>query len=526
MSRAPATRPSSPAVRRGPGGVAAVLSGLALAAGATLGAESVDWALHERSCGDEVVAEDTIACGELGVLHFGIEEESGCPRLAGGEEVPPLYPAPTTDLAAPPAEWEDGDGGPPTDPDAPWIALVDWRGWHGASVRTLARQMAVGAVSSRFYALDDPALPFLGDTIGDGHVLAQLCRVAEDRAARDEPLLAVNMSFGRRRADGDPEGADCEPDSLACQIARVLAHLRGEGATPIAAGGNHARFLFPAVLDDAIATGALDLVDYVRPQWESPIGVDALLPGNALCVAGRAAPAGSSYATALFTGWYAMAAVADPGIDPFAGSWRPSWSQELECPRLMQDGTPRGPCNPALEEVLAGILYGGEASGCWSEPGTGGRPLLTTSLLPAELPPPVPSLDHWVARQHRPAPESDPCIPCVGYDFAAKGPADPPRPAEILIALSATAGMDETVHVDRVLFRTGGTFRPLGLDPLDLLLLARGALGGISLGGLEDLPQILHQPSLIYVLKTDPAADCDDPANTACYWTSTPLLLR
>ncbi len=488
----------------------------------------VDWSLHGRACAETVVADLSVACGDLGVLSFGVRSAGDCSAVSRGVETPPLYPLP---LAT--AERSGSAGGRemtrvPVPDSRPWAAVVDWSNWHGRSVRALVEAMSLRRVEPVLYALDDPGLGALGDEIGDAHVLATLCRVAEDAALRQEPLLTVNLSFGRLATPADPRGAsDCAAGgpTLGCQIAAVLGHLTDRGAAVMAAAGNHQDLLFPASLDETLAAGAIDLFHYgaghsPQPQWESPAQSDALVPGHGLCLDGQVAPAGSSYASALFAGWYSMLAAREPALHASAGRWLPVWSEADGCFLLARDGEAIRECNPSLREVLAGLTQGGPESGCWEDAGADGRPLLTLVPGPRITPPDVPSFDEWAAGTQHPAPESDPCIPCVGFRPLRES-------RDIEVSISAAVGIDAGFYLDRLFLRSGDGFYPLNpTDPGDLEAFVRGAAGGLVLRGLDALPEIDSQPSLAYLVKTERDADCSIPGTGLCFWTTTPLMIR
>lgn len=507
--------------------VALVAAGLGI--GSAAEASPVSWSLHDRACSVGVESQLSIACGDLGVLHFGTSDEGSCPASSRGAEVPAPYPRPLAAVAG-----RSGQRATATAAAAaaaaerPWVAVVDWDDWHGHSVSRLVEEMSLGRVETVLYPLDDPALEVLGTQIGDAHVLASLCRVAEDAATREQPLVAVNMSFGRLAMPTDPRrAAGCDPGTLGCQIANVLDTLGDRGAAPVAAAGNHRELLFPASLEETVASGSIDLFHYGRdrlpqPQWESPHEIDALVPGHGLCIDGRVAPSGSSYASALFTGWFSMLAVTRPGIGALGGSWVPVWSKADRCVLLSRDGEPIRECNPAVHEVFAGLIEGGPQSGCWQAPGADDRPLVTLVPRQEVKPPDVPSFDEWVAGRQHPAPESDPCIPCVGYRLRDRIG----ESKDIFVAVSESVGIGPGVTLDRLFLRSGDRFYTLDVSVSDRQAFAGGRIGGLLLVGLDRLPEIDAQPSLAYLLKTEADADCSIPGTRLCYWTTTPLMLR
>lgn len=241
--------------------------------------------------------------------------------------------------------------------------------------------------------------------------------------------------------------------------------------------------------------------------------------------------ASARYASALFAGWYAFLAPSDPPADAFVGPWAPVWAEEEQCWILGQSGQPYGPCNPGLDDAVAGLVNG-LASGCWVEPGAGGKAVLTVyGPGPPQPQPVLPGFDEWAARQLHPAPESDPCIPCVDGGFTkalALGPGlREGGTNDLLLNLSASLSSDPSLRLDRVYFRVEEDFYPLDLAPGDLAALEQGAAGGLVLAGYGSLLPSLRQPSLFYVFSSDPSADCAAPAPdpTACFWSSTPVFL-
>lgn len=543
-----------------------VLAAFGLLAAAAAAGDELAWSLYPRTCEGQVVSALRVPCGGRGVLHFAPGSDGGCPPTAAGSEVPRLYPLPAVRVLAAPHDpgtvsgsAGTASGGPGTAPGSsagrrgmaasaplphptpspppPWLAVIDWDDDHGESVVSLVELLAAGAGAAVLYPLDGADLAPLGEHTGDPHLLARLCQVAEDAQGSGVPL-AVNMSFGRLPGPGEEAAAaSCDAGRLSCQIARGLDHLRDLGALPVAAAGNHQRLLFPAVLGEALAAASLDVSWFLAGQlpdalWEAPGGAEVLLPGHALCVDGAVVPAGSSYASALFAGWYAFFADSDPPADAFAGTWAPVWDAGQGCWALGQSGEAYGACNPGLDDAVAGLV-GGLASGCWGAPGAGGKPVLTVAGPGAPQPrPALTGFDEWAARQLHPAPESDPCIPCVDGGYSA---ALTPTPAtrsgagsdDVMLNLSSSLSVDPALRLDRVYFRVGQDFYLLDLAPADLAALEQGAVGGLLLAGYGVLLPSPRQPSLVYVFRSDPAADCAGPAPdpNACFWSSTPVFL-
>jgi hypothetical protein len=534
------------------------------AAGGLVNASAVDWALFEPACtGGASTLE--IPCGDYGAFHFGeVQAPAGCSPVAGGSEAPPPYGQPGPGVAFPltppmlipdalPAPMSAGAGassttvhqaagawaarepggwtpavepavqpGQPGELDAPaWIAVIDFEGPHGESTAWLVDQVAGPDVPALLSVLDDPALAALGP-VGDFHVLAKLCEIAElVDAGGVVPPRAVNMSFGRAAGAHDPDPpATCNEDRGSCQVARVVQHLRNLGTSFVAAAGNHQQLLFPAALPNVLAAGMLDVgamfEGTTEPAWETPQTVEGLSPGNGLCLEEWAAPAGSSYSTAMLTGWLSEVLERYPTLDVTAtGSWYPRWHAALGCWVLAQ-GVRMAPwCNDAIDVLFEG-LAGDNENVCWhvaTEPSV-------------ELPPPgqpqaqpaVPSIVAW-AGETAPAPESDPCVPCVGH-LVAQGAA-----TDLVIDLSQAQPLTPGIFLDAVFLRVGYGFYELPLDTEDLAAMAAGDLAQIVLSGWGTLiPPGSGQPSLVHQMKTDAGADCTFLG--LCFWTSTPLLIK
>jgi hypothetical protein len=528
----------------------ALAFGAWLAAGPPAGGQEVSWSVHDRQCALAVTAALRVPCGSYGVLGFAVTDDGGCTAAAQGSETPRPYPHPAGGVAGGLAPRRDAfptwGGGPPQGgvvqgpleslpaPPPPWVAVIDWADAHGESVMGLIELLAAGAAAATLYALDGPDLAPLGEPVGDAHVLARLCAVAEEaEVVRGRSPLTLNLSFGRLPQEGDPaSAASCDASRLACQIAKLLAHLRGLGTVPVAAAGNHQSLLFPAAVAEALAAAPLDVSWFLASQlaaavWQAPAAVDVVLPGHAVCVEGAVVPAGSSYASAFFSGWYAFVAAAQPPLEPFGGVWSPAWSAAHGCYVLGQAGELYGPCNPGLGPAVAGIVLG-SASGCWEEPGASGKPVVVVPGPGAPVAkPPAPSFDHWASRQQHPAPESDPCIPCVGGGAStALASAPEAAPDDLLLNLSSSAVLPSEAHLERVYFRLEEAFYPLDLSPADLDALTRGEVGGLLLEGFGSLLPALKQPSLFYLVSADPAVSCTaHPAEPACFWTSTPIFV-
>src|SRR5262245_3764549 len=378
-------------------------------------------------------------------------------------------------------------------PPPGWAAVIDFDGAHGASTSWLVGRLTMDSATTTLTILDDPLLDPLGD-VGDFHVLAQLCSIAE-RADTSGPVpRVVNMSFGRGLLSGDPQsGTGCAVGTVACQIAKVIDHLHDEGATLVASSGNQQEPLYPGSLAHVLSIGMLDVnallaTGHSRPAWETPAAAVGVFPGNGLCLRGWSAPAGSSYSSALFAGWLASLLAVTPGLDPAGGAWTPVWDPGLACYVLARDGQAFSRCNAKASEIIEG-LAGANETACWTNHtgptevvGGGGR---------AVPQPGIPSFTSWSVETHA-TPESDPCVPCV----AKLVPLDP----DLTINLSEALLLPEGTFIDSVYLRTEDQFIPLSLTPEQLQALEAGTLGELVLEGAAPLVAPGASVSLWYVM--------------------------
>jgi hypothetical protein len=175
--------------------------------------------------------------------------------------------------------------------------------------------------------------------------------------------------------------------------------------------------------------------------------------------------------------------------------------------------TPR--CNDAIDTLFEG-LDGASEHACWLE---AVEPSVELPAPGAPQPQPTgPSAVAW-GEETGPAPESDPCVPCVGRIV------DQGSSADLVIDLSQSRALPQAVRLDSVFLRIGTSFYQLPLDEEALALMAAGELAEIVLDGWGPLVQpSLGQPSLMHQLKTDPDADCSEAGE--CFWTSSPVLIR
>lgn len=500
----------------------------------------------------------------------GVDLLSGAARQRSEEPAPPPC----------------ADGGCFTSPGSePWVAVVDWDDWHGWSVGQTILQAAGGFARVALFPLNDPYLTTeFGDRITDVHVLRQLCRIAEvveDPAVI--PPVAVNLSFGRLARPWDSVDGECDGSTLPCQIVRVLEHLttpagpgsgsddesgdemaggespeatrRGGAGIPLVVGaaGNHRELLFPASSRPVVATGNLDLPVFQGlgrplPAWETPLGVQALFPGYGVCLqyeVGRGqwaawpVPPGSSYATAMMTGWVTPSLVTGQ-LDPStARFWGPmAHCRGRRCSLVATaDGRPLPRANGAAQRMMMDALD--ERESCGQAPSGGveatralGDPLPLSALPRLSFPAVSPDLQ-------RPAPEPLSCIPCgerpgkgggrgrgVGQSLDpvgnTAGASHKSRQQGDTLTVEMWAGqsLDPDLVLEEIHLRLGEELLPVRLEKGDTTALTAGDLAALTLDLGSHRLDASVQPSLVWVLRgpTD--------YGEARFWTSTPILLR
>jgi len=504
--------------------VSFVLFCLCVSTGRPVGAEEVTWKRVDSACQSEKPAEVVeLQCAGVGRFFVGSPSklaEVSCPSREAATEEPRIYPSKArpelTDGWFPCDQGEclGRDGGP-------WVALVDWDDPHGWSVAETIRQAADGEVDVELFDLASlPAgLRAAGGGIGDLHLLAQLCRVAEIAADPGQtPPVALNMSLGRL-----PERLsmlDCikpSSSSLECEIRSVLKALHeDQDVVPVAAAGNHGRMLFPASARHVLAAGALDLSWYgftggsALPSFETPIAARALVPGYGVFLEDPgapgnlwAAPPGSSYAGAILTGWIAGSLATAPptgGRPSLYGAW---WPKAVDGQYLLADSQGR-----LWGEKLAGPTLLMNRALCQD-------PAACSSVTPAVNPgsleleglgPALPQESFVTASVawYHPLPELDPCVPCQGDQL--HGP--PPTKASVVgdglwVAAGASGGLPSDYVLQGVYLQVGASVFAFAEseDPGFLTHFANGQFDQLELRGVAGLLQSGLQPSLILVLE-------------------------
>jgi hypothetical protein len=447
----------------------------------------------------------TLSCGNVGFFVFSpsssLSYDGSCGHLDGVPETPTDVPGELTPPLPPSFPCSLGRCLGHT-PGKPWVAVVDWRNEHGWSVAATIREASDQRVGVELYELTTPsaitqALP----SVSDLHVLLQLCALEEQIKNQpfDQPL-AVNLSFGRR-TNGPAVG-------LGGAVGQVLSHLASKGILPVAAAGNHHEMLFPAASPGVVSAGALDLSWFQqaaqsRPSAQTPDGAAALTLGYGLYLSTGdnhlwAAPPGSSYAAALFSGWlggYLAGGGQLPAASALPGArWTP-----------VQTGGTGGGIALALNGIpLAGSgLAGPRAFFDRALRGTGtpaaptpGIALQVTMTAPPLSPYPLLYADTG----NDPQPGVCPCVPCGpggggGFGQQASGEGS----GTLVLDLSSSQPLPAEMSLIRVFLRVGKTVYAFDRSGYQEVLapIAAGGAGSLVLTGLDGLLPAGQQPSLV-----------------------------
>lgn len=474
------------------------------------------WVLVPKGCpvsGSQVI----VPCGNYGTFHFAVNSPTpNCAVVSQGVDASPkryvaAFRAPTFPVNP------NDDAPPPPQCTVGRVAVVDFFSsdiLHGRSVRAVAGNVASGVPGQPAYsqriALDDAAWTGLGTSVSDRHVLASLCTLVEQAESTScAPSPVVNMSFGRRVEAGDPSSGFCQPTSIPCQVARVIDRLLSHSIYSVAAAGNHGELLFPANLANVISVGGVNYnnlvaTDVSLPAIDTPSGSDGLMPDAAMCPRNWPAPAGSSYAAALLSGWFSHILSYHPTYNPtLHSSFHADWSTRGPCWTLMQEDAFRSRCNPVIDRMFPS-LTGPSGEACWSgsltnEQLTLGSPTITS-------PPADPSYDYWVATALNPTPAGDPCVPCTG-DRPGGG---------LRINFSQSGGFPAGSVLQEVQLRVGTTDYAVPTTSQTRSQIVAGTLGYLTIvGGSQYVPPG-SQPALRFRVTA--------PDNST-YWTSVPVVM-
>lgn len=492
--------------------------------------EPVGWYRLPPGCAPAAGGElmQAMPCGGFGRYLLGREAPFSPPDCAGarhGFEVPAGYPAsadaPAGGAAVPCVDGSCFDGRP----GGPWVAVVDWDDPHGWTVGETILQASDRRARVALYDLEEPGATFPEwlEGVGDAHVLAQLCAVAERIAGGDDPPLTLNLSFGRLPRGGQVACPISGEGSLECELRAVLGWLGDEhGVVPVAAGGNHGLLLFPAADAGVVAAGALDLARYAldgapRPSRETPAGAEGLVPGYGLYLESTGepngywpAPPGSSYAAAVLSGWIAGTLDAHPAPLPPRGSWAPLLDGERWA--LARDGSALPGSDLAGPTELLAAALGARPAVC-----NGGMGGATVVLEAAEgAPPALPdkSLAELTARGNEQLPGSVICVPCHGGPEVPLAGELSTSPLRFEVDLHRGGPLASEYQLTGLYLRLGDTLLPLDRSH-DLALLydlAQGELAILAFEGLPDVPDGT-QISLVYTLRY----------GTTAFWHAEPV---
>ncbi len=515
-----------------------------LVLGPTWAATEVEWALFDGDCDGETW-HTPLSCGRLGTFQFGSEASRlPCSLKEFGEERFQAYPEPATTQRPFPEDptlfsdllesWQglldpghsyeipsDEAPAPPEEnvPDN-WVALIDFSGFHGASTWQMINSILPRSAAAGLQLVDDPILlESFGSQPSDVHLLAALCTVLDKVDSEEAPApLALNMSLGRLATQEDAmDEANCPPSLLTCQIARVLEQFSGYGTHIMAANGNHQSPLFPAALGNVIGVGALGTDQYLKqesitPRWETPRGCsNALAPGTAHCVSGEAVAGGTSYSSAMMSGWVAVKVLAGEFPSNMQGGvWLPRFDHDAGCHLLTRGDRVYPGCVPAIDAIFEG-LNGGYESVCWGSANEiTAEPIPTGSL---QDQPNVPSYDELFATSPHPTPESDPCLPCGG-----KGDG-----LNLVVDTSQAQPIDASLELHSVYLRLDADYYPMLLTSAELADVAGGNMPQLVFAGLHQDFYASFQASVYYVVRpAGSALNCG--VEPGCHWTSAPIL--
>lgn len=461
---------------------------------------------------------DTLHCGTWGdyVLAEGPVSVGRCHETAAGNETPPAFvPSGWPDPA--PGEWFPCLGGAcfATEPgEAPWTAIIDWDDPHGWSVGATLLHAADLRVDARLFPLDVPpeeVRTLLTDfSVGDAHLLAQLCTIAEElETGAAEPPLVVNVSAGRLATAGE-NGP--EEKTLAGQILGLIEHLSADGIAFVAAAGHHKAVLFPAHLPPVLAAGPVDLqkqrhTGQTGPSWQADGELRALFPASGLELESAEecwpVPAGTSFASATAAGWIA-AYRAEGGVWQ-AGDAAAVWAPAKIGGRfhLARDHDPLPETDfDRPSTLVAGAVDGVPCGGAGEGAGAVldvGEPIRN----PIEV---LPSLVELIG-EIGPSPENEPCVPCeIRFQFA---------PGEVLL-LEASRPLSPDYQVVDLYLLTDGIFHSLEAENKQEILaeLGNAGLGSLELRGFRSAHlQAWHEVLLVFHLE----------AGVHGLWTAVPI---
>ncbi len=513
------------------------------------------WALYPDVCNLGGESTFSAPAGTYGVFYFDTQELPLCANpLAFGNENVKAFPHPGPAPAAIDCRPGDACSNSLSTIQGDWVAIIDWDDWHGRTVDRVTRTTMGLATETVLVALESHVLP--SPAITEADLIMTLATVAQAVDQGTPPPLVINMSFGRMREIDDPRGIQCPEDRLSCQVSLLLNHLArpGDNGAPgsvlVAAAGNHQEPLFPAWLEHVVSVGALDFAQFfanhvVVPSWETPLALDfpqALMPGEALCLNAFIAgdfvewmpPAGSSFASAFFSGWLMEALLFQPAPVYTALGSGPGWQPRQVC-------TAGSPCFFALahgattftsrtasagQRMMAALAEDG--SNCGSSQGLGLSITVELEPLdPSKNPFLSPSLVEMVSDRLKPAPEPDPCVPCsmcCGSDLLpTQGLGSASGVVEVNLEIDLHLGWKllDGMELEEMFVRLPPDLLYLPLSKLDRYHIGNGDVAFLNLHGQVQSFDPSRQPTLVSLLSWyDPAEN-----KLSYFWDATPILL-
>ena len=533
------------------------------------------WTLYPRHLEPQIGPRSRLACGDYGVFHLGrplVRPGRMQALSASGYIDSPFYPrrssaigqeADFTSRAVPCQYGSCYSLLDEVDPGQPWAAVIDWDDWHGWSVGAALQQTSDVSLPVVLFPLDVSRFGGLGDGVTDLQVLEQACSIAEevDRGGRMPPVI-VNMSFGRL-AQPDEFAGQCRSDSLSCQLRGVLGHLYrhpgrdGLGTILVAAAGNHRRPLYPAVSEHVVAAGQLDLAAFEahglqQPSWETPQIANqpvALFPGYGLCLGyesnpadkqGWSAPAGSSYAAAVFSGWLSGALLRGEVDNPLGQGWTLGRNcRQGACEYLLRQGEKEFSFNSRADRMVRHIFGSAQLDGksaiarpCPARSKSAGTIRLQGSGVRIQSAPAgLPSLAEMLPERGRPTPSPWICLPCIAVSrpqppessttiYASKAPlltSEQGFGTDLLVNTEDGVALEAGLQLESISLHVGEDTYPLDISAADLDLIAQGGVDSMLLAGLATLIPEGAQPSLFYLFSRLDTGEV--------FWTSTPILM-
>lgn len=460
---------------------------------------TIQWARVSAGC----LAANVVACGDRSYLFGPLPSQlaSSCGQPTPHQEEVRLYPGTPADYLPPGFPCSDRACLSDIPASGSWVAQIDWDNGHGLTVaETLNR---VSGLPVHLFALDAPTrLPMLGDSVGDAHVLMQLCAIAE-LSKSAEPPVVVNLSFGRFWAKSS--WATTTP-SLEGEIRDLIANLSTQTHF-VAAAGNDGQMLFPAVIPEVLSVGALDLAAFrrggVSPSRISPENSEALFPGYGLLLeegtsAFPLAP-GTSYASALASGWIAALVPEDRDLIFEANGelLAPTWGEGEQLYALLLGSQKlESSANRAASRLIE--IAARPATDAWAKLKVLGGPGISQQILEEVDGLPETTWTEVLGQDNSPAPDSYPCVPCADAPDPWGGGGGLQTNA-LVLDLGAAQGFGQEGIVLQGLYLQSGD-RVLRLtDSVNPWVLQNIAQGDVRQLELQNLPEYLHEHELLLV---------------------------